>query len=115
MSTMDKKFRDRLQWRIGSTSVGASTARGMGPKGTILAATTYLQRLDLRAFKARSKPAFLRALDNATRRVVVPAIDDGVVTLLARRDNVSTPKARATSPGETNVVGTLGNVKSIER
>jgi hypothetical protein len=63
---MNRKYRKLLQRRIGNTSIGASTARGMGPRGTIQAARSYLEILDLRAFRVRSERAFLRQLDRAT-------------------------------------------------
>lgn len=44
---MDAKFINKLQKQIASRSVGASTARGMGPKGTVASARRYLANLDL--------------------------------------------------------------------
>jgi len=55
-----------LRERQGSISVGASTARGMGPKGTIQAARAYLQSVELSRFRKSSMAAFLKELDLAT-------------------------------------------------
>ncbi|MDO9151211.1 MAG: hypothetical protein Q7U33_07535 [Methylotenera sp.] len=52
--------------RQASTSIGASTARGMGPKGTIQAARKYLKSLDLKRLKKRSQTAFIEELEIAT-------------------------------------------------
>jgi len=66
---MKAKYREYLQRRIGSTSVGASTARGMGPKGTVQAAREYLQTVDLRRFRVQSERAFQRQLDKTTEEL----------------------------------------------
>ena len=44
---MDANFISALRKSLASRSIGASTARGMGPKGTIAAARSYLAQLDL--------------------------------------------------------------------
>lgn len=44
---MGAEFISELQRHISNTSIGASTARGMGPKGTVAAARNYLVQLDL--------------------------------------------------------------------
>jgi len=63
---MNKEFIVLLQKSIGSTSIGPSTARGMGPKGTIQSARSYLQEFDLRAIKSSSESAFLLNLESFT-------------------------------------------------
>ncbi len=55
-----------MQKRLGSTSIGASTARGMGPKGTIQKSREYLQSLDLRRFNLGTSEAFEAELERAT-------------------------------------------------
>lgn len=64
---MTKEFCKLLQRRIGRTSIGPSTARGMGPKGTISAARSYLEMFDLRRIsRARSESEFRSRLNMAT-------------------------------------------------
>lgn len=63
---MNTQYLQLLQKRIGSTSVGPSTARGMGPSGTIQAARRYLQTLDIARFVRRNETAFRSELDAAT-------------------------------------------------
>ena len=63
---MNEEYLRHLLWRLGSTSVGSSTARGMGSAGTIPAARKYLQLVDLRRFVVRSEEAFLSELSAAT-------------------------------------------------
>lgn len=63
---MKEHYLDLLQRRIGSTSVGPSTARGMGPAGTIPAARRFLQKLEIDRFVQRSESAFRAELDAAT-------------------------------------------------
>lgn len=55
-----------LKERQASTSVGASTARGMGPKGTIQMAREFLAGLDLERFQKKSKTSFLHELEITT-------------------------------------------------
>jgi hypothetical protein len=55
-----------LRERQASTSIGASTARGMGPTGTIHAARQFLMGLRLERFHKKSEAAFSRELDLAT-------------------------------------------------
>lgn len=62
----NKKLTAMLQRRLGRTAVGASTARGMGPKGTIPAARAFLQSLDLRRFNVKTAAAYRRRLDEVT-------------------------------------------------
>ncbi len=56
--------------RQASTSIGASTARGMGPKGTIQKARKYLGSLDLKRFRKRSQGGFIQELEMATRELM---------------------------------------------
>jgi len=65
-SRMNKAYLELLQKRIGSTSVGASTARGMGPPGTIQEARRFLQSLDLNRFVKRNESDFKVVLDDVT-------------------------------------------------
>lgn len=58
-----------LKQRIAGTSVGASTARGMGPAGTIQAARSFLAGVDLRQFSVRSEEDYRRVLNSTTRRL----------------------------------------------
>ncbi len=67
---MDAKLIDALHRRIASTSVGPSTARGMGPKGTIEAARKYLAELKLNDFRRPTEREFQTTLDRATERLV---------------------------------------------
>jgi len=59
-----------LRERQASTSIGASTARRMGPKGTIQVARKYLETLELKRFKRRSQSDFLKELEKATRELM---------------------------------------------
>jgi hypothetical protein len=63
---MDEKMLNLLQQRLGRTAIGASTARGMGPKGTISIARAFLQEFDLRRVRVRSLSAYRRNLDTTT-------------------------------------------------
>lgn len=63
---MNDKYIALLQQRIANTSVGPSTARGMGPKGTIQAARQFLTDLDLRKLRKRSQSSFATELDAIT-------------------------------------------------
>ncbi|WP_374626432.1 hypothetical protein [Pandoraea sp.] len=55
-----------LQDRLGRTAIGPSTARGMGPPGTIKAARSFLQTYDLRSVKANTPKTFRKKLDDMT-------------------------------------------------
>lgn len=68
MSSMNAELINKLRRREASTAVGPSTARRMGPKGTICAAQKYLAGLDLARFRANSEKEFRAALDHATER-----------------------------------------------
>ena len=59
-----------LHRRVASTSIGASTARGMGPVGTIPAARKFLADLSLARFRCRSAGGFQRTLDCVTDEYV---------------------------------------------
>jgi hypothetical protein len=63
-------FLDVMQRRIASVSVGPSTARRMGPAGTISAARTFLGELDLRRFNRSSEADFLEALNRSTHKLI---------------------------------------------
>jgi hypothetical protein len=63
---MSPEFIKLLERKTARGSVGPSTARGMGPKGTIAAAHLYLEEFDLRRIKARSEKTFLIRLNEAT-------------------------------------------------
>jgi hypothetical protein len=64
---MNKELLNLLHRRIAGTSVGASTARGMGPKGTIAAARAYLAGLHVSRFSVSSANEFRVVLNRATR------------------------------------------------
>jgi hypothetical protein len=63
---MNKEFIGYLHRRTARASVGASTARGMGPEGTITAAREFLAAFDLRKFRVRSERKFQQQLNLAT-------------------------------------------------
>jgi len=64
---MNQEILDLLHRRIAGTSVGASTARRMGPKGAIAAARSYLAGLDISRFSVSSEEEFQAVLNRATR------------------------------------------------
>lgn len=66
---MNKEFLIAVQRRTAMTSVGPSTARSMGPSGTISAARTFFEKFDLRSVRAQSHSSFLRRLDQATEEL----------------------------------------------
>jgi hypothetical protein len=63
---MNKELIYKLRRREASTAVGPSTARRMGPKGTISAAQEYLASLNLARFRVNSDKESRAALDQAT-------------------------------------------------
>jgi hypothetical protein len=63
---MNAEYIVYLRERQASTSIGASTARGMGPGGTIAVARGFLMGLDLLRFKRRTLEEFVEELDAAT-------------------------------------------------
>lgn len=67
---MNKNMLRLLQERLGRTAIGASTARGMGPVGTIQAARSFLQACDLRSIKANTPQAYRRRLDELTDALI---------------------------------------------
>jgi hypothetical protein len=67
---MNDKFIVLLQKRIGTIAIGPSTARRMGPKGTIGIARAFLQKLDLRRFRSPNRLAFESKLDQVTDEFV---------------------------------------------
>ena len=66
---MNAELISQLRRREASTAVGPSTARGMGPKGTISAAREYLASLDLTKFRVASEKEFRSVLNRATNRL----------------------------------------------
>ena len=68
---MNDEFIQLLQKRQARTSVGPSTARGMGPAGTILAARNFLQRIDLKRFaRLDNKIAYEMMHDQLTKNLM---------------------------------------------
>ncbi len=65
------EYLEYLRERQASISVGASTARGMGPRGTIRAARTFLGELQLERFHKTSEAEFLAELDKATEELKI--------------------------------------------
>ena len=63
---MDAKFISALQGNIASRSIGASTARGMGPKGTVAAARNYLAKLRLSRIHGLSEKQFKHWMNRKT-------------------------------------------------
>jgi hypothetical protein len=63
---MNNELINALRRREASTSVGPSTARNMGPKGTIRAAREYLASLKLEHFAKKTEREFQAVLDRAT-------------------------------------------------
>ncbi len=74
---MNRKMLGHLQVRVGRTSVGPSTARSMGPPGTVEAARQFLQTFDIRAVKANTSSVYRRRLDAATDDLVAALPMDG--------------------------------------
>lgn len=63
---MDDWFILDLQRNIASRSIGASTVRGMGPKGTAAAARIYLTKLNLTNIHGLSEKQFMNWLNKNT-------------------------------------------------
>jgi len=63
---LNKEFIILMQKRAGNGSVGPSTARSMGPPGTIGAAKSFFHDFDLRSIKANKETIFLKKLNEAT-------------------------------------------------
>jgi len=67
---MNNDFIKLVQRRIASTSISASTARGMGPKGTIEKARKFLKNIDLNLFgKVENQTEFEELLDKKTEKL----------------------------------------------
>ncbi len=64
---MKEEFTRALLRRMASTSVGPSTARGMGPKGTISAARNYLANINIKSFNKRTEKKFIESLNKETQ------------------------------------------------
>lgn len=61
---------ETLQVRTASAAIGASTARNMGPAGTIAAARLFLKNLNLARFNVETPELFKEELDQATSEFV---------------------------------------------
>lgn len=57
---------DALVARTASAAIGASTARNMGPKGTIQQARKFLYGLNIHSFVTNSEAEFQKKLNDAT-------------------------------------------------
>ncbi len=66
MMLANQEYLQRLRKRQASTSIGASTARRMGPTGTIDAARAFLAEVPLDRFRTRTKAKFQEALEATT-------------------------------------------------
>lgn len=66
---MKKLYIGYFMARQARVSIGPSTARRMGPAGTIRAARKFLGAMDLKRFGKRSESAFRRELDLATEEL----------------------------------------------
>lgn len=67
---MDAELIDALVKRTASACISASTARKMGPKGTVAAARAYLKTLRLAEFQCKSVRDFQSVLDGSTHAFV---------------------------------------------
>ena len=67
---MNDEYIALLQRRIAGTSIGPSTARGMGPGGTIKAARQFLADLDLRRLRKLRQSSFPALLDSMTNELI---------------------------------------------
>jgi hypothetical protein len=74
-----------MQNRAANGSVGASTIRGMAPKGTADLIRRYLRGLDLRAFHVRRESAYARQLNAATDGLMKALPDDAKHWGMARK------------------------------
>lgn len=63
---MKNDYMKLLQRHIANTSIGPSTARGMGPKGSIQAVRNYLMKLDLSVYSKCNRSEFESQIDNVT-------------------------------------------------
>ena len=67
---MNDEYTESLHKRIAKTAIGASTARRMGPKGTVAAARDYLGKLKLAKFSVSTEKEFKSVLNRATSEYV---------------------------------------------
>jgi len=67
-TSLNTRFINVLRRREASISIGPSTARNMGPAGTIQDAREYLGSLKLKTFARRTEEEFQAELDRATDR-----------------------------------------------
>lgn len=63
-------FLKLMQRRTASIAIGPSTARRMGPKGTIKRAREYLNEIDLASLKVNSESEFAKRLNDLTKNFV---------------------------------------------
>jgi len=64
------EYLEYLREREASVSIGASTARNMGPEGTIKVARKYLADLDLNRFLTNTQGEFNSELESATNEMM---------------------------------------------
>ena len=69
-ANMNPQLIKALHRRLAITSIGVSTARGMGPSGTIAIAREFLMDLSLAAFACSDATKFHRKLDRITASYV---------------------------------------------
>ena len=67
---MNAKFIKDMQRWMANTSIGASTARRMGPKKTVEKARTFLKGLRLKRFLKKTESAFVKELDKVTEELM---------------------------------------------
>ena len=63
---MSQEYLRVLRCRLAHTAIGPSTARKMGPAGTIAKARTFLQQIPLNDFVVNDEGAFRAQLDGTT-------------------------------------------------
>lgn len=66
MSEMSQEYLRVLRCRLAHTAIGPSTARKMGPAGTIAKARTFLQQIPLNDFVVNDEGVFRAQLDGNT-------------------------------------------------
>jgi len=62
-------FLKRIQTRIATVAIGASTLRNQGASNVVSNTREFLKRLDLRRFKAKTAIVFRDALDRETNKL----------------------------------------------
>jgi hypothetical protein len=67
---MNEQYRRKLKDRLASTAIGPSTARKMGPSGTIDRARAFLKSMDLAKLVTPDCDAFRQELDRVTKEYV---------------------------------------------